>query len=794
MSDPARPLEGVRIVETGNGPGAMAARFLCDLGAEVILVEPPGGCPTRHGDHPSNLVDLGFAVENAGKKSVTIDLAAENGMESLLRLLAAADLWVDRRPAAVALGGQLRPGKVRQEMPGLAIASLTPFGLTGPMRDYLASERVLMAAAGILSRSGSPDRPPLLPPGRLAIRSAAVQAAWCMVLALWNQIEHGVGDHLDISVHDCIVQILDPPLGAIGSAAASAETVVQDRSTFEPYPIFRCADGYVRIVILAVRQWQALRSWLGEPEELSDLALERADVRLGRLETIHPPIASFFSARTAQELVTEGQRRGIPIAPVMDLSSVLDAEHFLERGALAELDLARGLRARTPASLLEIDGRRAGIRERAPDPGEHQELLRSTSQRAATRPLVDRSDRVRPFEGLRVLDLGVIVMGAEAGRLFADQGADVIKVENRSFPDGSRAALSRPMTPRFAAAQRGKRSFGVNLRHEDGRRYLLGLVEGADVLLSNFKPGTMESLGLSADVLQQANPRLVVATSSAMGASGPWSGWGGYGPLVRSVTGLTDLWRYDAQGQEFGDSLTVFPDHVAARVVDTAVVAGLIRRRSSGVGCRVEVAQAEVVLALLADLYVGEALLPGRISPQGNVDPHHAPSGVFRCSGEDEWCVIDVRHDSQWASLVEALGINELDRVGYGEAAARVESRSEIDRLVESWTSLRPSTEVEQHLQSAGVPCGAMRHVKDFSADPQLTARRVFTTVVHPLLSRAVTMENGPCSSEVMADPVCGPAPLQGEHTGDIARDLLGLDDEELAEGVAIGVLQPAAP
>ena len=202
----------------------------------------------------------------------------------------------------------------------------------------------------------------------------------------------------------------------------------------------------------------------------------------------------------------------------------------------------------------------------------------------------------RPLAGVRVLDLGVIVVGAETGRQLADQGAEVIKVENRAFLDGARQ-MDAPgkVSYSFALGNRNKRSLGVNLRSEAGRELFGRLVACSDVVLTNFKPGTLESLGLGYDKLSAINPRIILVESSALGRTGSWSKRMGYGPLVRATVGLTTLWRHPDAPEGFGDDQTVYPDHAAARVGAAGVVAALVDRERTGLGRRIGLAQMETV-------------------------------------------------------------------------------------------------------------------------------------------------------------------------------------------------------
>ncbi len=183
-----------------------------------------------------------------------------------------------------------------------------------------------------------------------------------------------------------------------------------------------------------------------------------------------------------------------------------------------------------------------------------------------------------PLEGIRVLDLGVIVVGADTGRLFGDLGADVVKIEHSAHPDGLRVGKPTSMTQPFAAGHRNKRSIGIDLRSDQGRALAHRLVARSDVVLTNFKPGVAEALGMDYETLRRINPEIVVVDSSAFGPTGPWAKRLGYGPLVRAAVGFTDLWVYPGESETFCDTVTVYPDHVAARIGTLSALALLLRR------------------------------------------------------------------------------------------------------------------------------------------------------------------------------------------------------------------------
>src|SRR4051812_14890170 len=725
-AEPEALLSGVRVVDAAHGKGETCARFLADLGADVIRMEPAGGAHTS-------------SLRNANKRGVTVD------RDRLLALLDTADVWIETGTLGPA------PDVARARNPGLVIVSITDFGQTGEYRDWAGGDAVITAMSGILSRSGLAGREPLLPPPGMASETAAIQAAWAAIVAYWHRLETGCGDHVDFSILEAAMQTLDPTHGAALVSRASGAPATRGRPEPGLYPIFPCVDGHVRVVLLAPRQWRAMRAWLGEPEEFQDERYDAITPRLQAAPRLHRLYAALFAPLTAAAIAAEGQARGVPVAPVLTVPEVLDSPHFAARGTFIDAEVSPGVRARVPSGCLTVDGVRAGFRHRAPEPGEHDADLALPHGR---RPASRRGRPKRPLSGLRVVDFGIIVIGNEIGRLLADQGADVIKVEHRAFPDAARVGYGGTLSPSFVAGSRNKRSFGVNLRTPDGVALLKRLVAGADVVLENFKPGTLDKLGLGYDALRAVNPDLVMLSTNALGSTGPWSGRPGYGPIVRCLSRVTSLWRYPDDPLGFAEPTTIYPDHYGARLCAAAVLTALVRRRRTGAGARLEVAQAELIINQFADVFLGGAERSGTVYP---------------CAGDDEWCVIAPGDDAQRAALRRIAGEHPAE-----------------------WTRTRPPREVMATLQAAGVPAGMMMRPDDHDRDPHLRARGIHREIDQPGLGR-VRLEDGPFRSRTLPPVRIGPAPQHGEHTREICATLLGLSESEIAALLARGVLEVPA-
>jgi crotonobetainyl-CoA:carnitine CoA-transferase CaiB-like acyl-CoA transferase len=784
------PLAGVEVIDLARGPMAVIGRLLADLGAHVTPVTLAG---VTGGDAVGPVVDgvpLGTAISQAGLDQRVIDPSAGDGRQAWEELLAGADILIETtRPGSVA-EVTLDAGAIRQRHPELVITSVSDFGRGHRFSRWQGTGPVYHALTSELSRSGIPDRDPLIPPGDLPYDVAAAQAAVATVTAYIDRLRTGRGDHIDFSVLDGATQALDPPFGMTGSASAGVPLSEQERGRPEArqrYPIIGCADGYVRICVLSRRQWRGMFTWMGEPEEFADAAYDNILVRFGSAALL-AAIGRFFAPQTRADLEVAGQQHGVPTAAVLTLDEALVTDQIKARGFLRPAELAPGLTVPVPAGVVEVDGTRASTltpSQAGPSP------------RLREAPLLGRRGPGRPglpLDGIRVLDFGVIVVGGDTGRILGDLGADVIKVENSAFPDGSRGALSVAMSQGYAAGHRNKRSIGINLRDPEGRELVRRLAADADIVLTNFKPGVIESLGLDYQSLREVNPGIVVIDSSAFGPTGPWSRRLGYGPLVRAAAGFSAQWVYPGEPGTFSDAITVYPDHVCARIGVLAALSLLIRREHTGTGGSASIAQSEVMLShMAADIAARE--LTARGHPGPDEPARDAPWGLFPTAGDDDWIVVTVRGDADWAALCAEIGRPDLlADPALATRAGRDAARDTVDAAVTAWAAGQRAEEAMERLQAAGVPAGAMMRAAELPGWDYYIARRAFRQEVHPYGNEPYIMEDTQVHDEHTAAPPLGQAPLLGEQTAEIAASLLGLGEEEVAALIERGVLEVPPP
>jgi crotonobetainyl-CoA:carnitine CoA-transferase CaiB-like acyl-CoA transferase len=368
----ARPLDGLFVVDASDERGELCGRLLADLGAEVVRLEPPGGGASRRAPPfaPQSGASLAFALRNSDKRGATLALGTPTGRALLDRLLAGADVFVESYPYDEVARLELEPERLLAAHPRLVVTSVSDFGRSGPHARYTGTNLTGFAVGGMMYRSGAAAKPPVLAPGRFAYDSAGTHAALATMLALWQRLRTGRGQHIDVSVQESVSNFSDWSLPQF-----SVTGQIGHRMGAGIYPLFPCADGHVRAIILVKHHWQAMLEWMGRPESLLDPALDTLLGRLVNQKKIDEALKQFFADKKKIDIAVEAQRRGIPVTPLLRPGEVLANEHTAARGTFVELEVAPGESAQFPSGYFEIDGERVGPRERAPAPGEHNREL-----------------------------------------------------------------------------------------------------------------------------------------------------------------------------------------------------------------------------------------------------------------------------------------------------------------------------------------------------------------------------------------------------------------------------------
>jgi len=378
---PDRALEGVTAIECGvAGASAYAGKLLADLGAGVIKVEEPDGDPSRllppfPGGQPHPEKSGTYLYLNCNKQGVTLDLRHPKGQELLRRLVSSADILVhDYPPAEAGLRG-LNYDSFGKSNPALVMASISPFGQTGPYRGYKAYDINVASAGGwawINGWPGHPEMPPLKTYGRQTAYQAGVNAAVAAMGALFARLRSGRGQHIDISAQECIAAILEMTFTIWPYMQMPA--VRWGQRPIHPIDFFQCKDGgWVFALCVEEHQWQALAELMGNPEWTQWEVAANRFVRASNWDALRPFMEEWVSQWTVDDLYRAAQAKRIPFAPASSLSDLLDSEHLKARGFFVEVRHPESGTLKYPGAPYKLSETPWSIRRPAPTLGQHNQ-------------------------------------------------------------------------------------------------------------------------------------------------------------------------------------------------------------------------------------------------------------------------------------------------------------------------------------------------------------------------------------------------------------------------------------
>ena len=390
------------------------------------------------------------------------------------------------------------------------------------------------------------------------------------------------------------------------------------------------------------------------------------------------------------------------------------------------------------------------------------------------------------LQDIRVVELGQLLAGPFCGQLLGDMGADVIKVEPPGAGDPMREWGQGSDKVTWEVIARNKRSVSANLRIPEGQALVRKLIATADVLVENFKPGTLEKWGMAPEVLHADNPALIIARMSGYGQTGPYSDRAGFGGIGEAMGG----WRYivgepdlppSRMGVSIGDTLT-------ASYGCMGILAALHHRDRTGQGQVIDAALYESVLQVMEGL-VPEYDRMGLIRERsGSILKGIAPSNVYSC--KDGPFMIGANKDSLWKRLAEAMGRAELgDDPRYATHLARGENQDELDVLINQWTATLTVDQVDALMIAYSIPAGRVYRAPDMLADPHFAAREAIIEVETERYGK-LKMQSAFPKLSATPSSVRRPAPaVVGQHNAEVYEELLGLGAEALSDLEAVGAI-----
>ena len=783
-----RPL---RVLELGGGvSAAYAAKLLGDHGADVVKVEPPDGDPTRrrgpfHEDVEDPEQSGTFLALNVNKRGACLDFASRGGRRELDNLIGWADILVHNEPRSKAVELGLDPSTLEAAHPQLVTLSITPFGITGPYRDYRGTELIVANAGGWANLCPGTHSEPGLPPLKVFGHQCAMMAGTAgamTALALAREARRsGVGEHIDLSEQEYVASVLE---GGIPSYAYRGAVLnrVHQRGLI-PWRIFEAKDAPIFLVCPEQDQWERLVEFMGNPDWAALEVFADMQSRVENQDLVHQLVQEFVGERNCWELYHEGQKHRICIAPVTNYPEFAANEHLRARRFFTTVDHAGvGSLEHLASPVLTTSGR-APVRRPSPWLGEHNdEVLGRFEPRDTNVP----TKPTLPLEGVRVVDLTWVWAGTFGSMNLAHLGAEVIHIESAKRPDlyrrtavmRSDEVLTLNQSGMFNQWNQGKRGVAVDLGTEQGIEVVKDFVRVSDVVTQNFATGVMERLGLGYDVLRGINPRIIMASISGYGQSGPYRDYMGYGPATSPLTGISAVTGYVGGGpEEVGVSM---PDPNAGITAALAVVSALERRDETGVGDHLDVSLFESSAAYGVEAWMQYAFNGTQPERAGNRDPCMAPHGCFPCQGDDRWVAIACASDAEWQTLAGLIDPALVGDARFESLASRKANEAALEEVVAAWTRQQDRWQVTATLQSAAIAAFPTFTCKDIVEDPHLNARGYIERLVHPEVgARAHT--GIPWRLARRQNGVRMPAPCLGADTEQVLRDTLGYDEARIA-------------
>jgi crotonobetainyl-CoA:carnitine CoA-transferase CaiB-like acyl-CoA transferase len=771
-------LSGIRVLDLAGTLGAYCTRLLADAGADVVKVEPPDGDELRRRPpflrgEPDRERSLSFAYYHANKRGVVVDVAQPEGLRVLEELGASCDVAVlsptPRRPVA---GFDPDRGQLSWAAPETVVCVITPFGLTGPYRNWRATQFTSAALSGVMYAQGPEPGPPVVIPGLQLYAHVGTNAAIAILAALRARPSAG-GQLIDISAHEVLSASYFDLYEYTSAQAINRRREVTGIAGGR----LPCRDGMVEFGAATAKQWWGLVELLGRPEALLDPALTHPWVQAQRADALMQVITPIVAAMSQEQFIERGQELGVPCTPVNTIGDFTRDSQPRSRGFFVPLRSqvigtveAPGAPFRSTHPVLAL--------YRRPAP-----LLAGDD--AADIALQWRTARPAPpasaaLAGIRVISFGTAIAGAWSGTVLADLGADVVKLEGPERPDNLRRFPPRGWPPvhepsgadtsvMFAYFNRSTRSLALDMKDPALVELFLRLVGVCDVIVENFGPGVMDRWGVGYDQLVAANPRIILLSLSGFGhAAGPRSHSLAYGSTVATFSGLTQAWRY-VNGTHF--------DYVSEALGVFGVLAALAARDRTGLGTHLDLAEVEAAACVMGELML-DFLANGRDSqPVGNRVPGSVLSEVVACLGDDQWLAVELEDAGDWDRLAELLDRADLRDATMppGESA-----RAEMTASLARWARPLTVQQAARQLQRLGLAAGPVQNVEDVTLDPQHRERRFFYEMHHPDLGTGEYP--APVHHLAKTPPrVSRRTPRLGEHNVEVLTEWLGMSEAEAA-------------
>ncbi|NOT55216.1 MAG: CoA transferase [Deltaproteobacteria bacterium] len=779
----ASALEGVRIIELAQGiAGPYTGMLLAEQGAEVIKVEPPQGDRARG--------TPGFHVWNRSKRSVAADLTTSDGKALVQQLLATADVVIlDTQPGEEHPLG-LSYETLAQTHPRLVYCHLPAFGSKGPHAQRYPDDTLVAALSGLLGSQWSHRDGGVHLVIPIASYGAAFVACSSITAALYERARSGKGQKIEVSwlagafamqtgtilFHPDLMRLFSSRMNPLGPIPC--------------YRLYKAADDWLFIACGNTTFWNKFCLAVEKLEWVSDPRYEKAPwgILPENREELANNIAAIMATKSREEWLRILRENDVPCAPVTSRQEFIDWRQTIHNGMRVEIqdpELGKTVQMGIPVRLSDTPGE---IKGPAPRLGEDTKTVVESLKQVSTGIEQVNTSRIpstqhpapnTPLQNVLVLDFASYIAGTLGPMVLAQLGANVIKVETfqgdafRSFGFG------------FLGWNQGKRGLAVNLGSPEGREVVYDLVRKADVVVENLRPGATTRYGIDYDTLSKLNSRLIYATVTAFGSTGPDHDQPGFDPLLQSRSGLM---RAQGGHEHPPFYLTCgVCDYAAALLTAYGVTAALYARDRSGKGQRVETALLNASMAVQSGSFI---FYDGRPDLENGGPDLWGTGALYRIYPTANNSLSLTIHDAtHWQALCQVLAHAGLER-RYSFATARQEqAEGELAVLLAEIFVTKPTDEWIAVLDKAGVPCAPILPLPQLFSDDHIAANDLIATHTHQQWGEV--RQTG-LLAKFSRTPATLPyvAPLLGQHTAAVLQEVAGYGEEQIARLVKMGAIK----
>ena len=783
-----QPLDGIRVLDLSSPIGAYCTRILADLGADVVLIEPPDGDPLRRlGPYKSGLegpdTSLTFSYYHANKRGLTLDQGETDDRDTLRQLGASADVIVISPSARHPLWGfDWETRELDWAASDSIVCSITPFGVTGPYQKRPATHLTAFAHSGAMFAIGDRGTPPVAIPFQQHWHLASIHGAICVLAALGSRDSVG-GQFIDMSAQEVAVSnMLDyESYDAIGLQPASRAIM----AGIPPTGTWRCRDGIVDIAAHQERHWEAFLTLVDHPDSLSEPSLCDMTLRRQIFDGLTDIIAELLVVRSVDELVSTGQAVGLPICAFNTPKQFVGDPQLAARDFFIDVGSDETGPIRSPGPGARTTPRLFEVQRPAPQRDEHADEIRGESR--APLELRPTGSTTQALEGVRVLTLGAFVAGNTVGGILASLGATVAKVEPRSRPEVLRSAgynsadrlafepSGVPASPMNATLTRGMKGLALEMGRPEGRDLFRRLAAEADVVIENFGAGVMPGWGCGFDDLVAVNPDLIMVSLSGYGRTGPRASHLAYASNISNFAGLSSVWTTAGR----------FTDYVAGANAVLAVLAARIHSAQTGESVHIDAAQIECFAAMAASMFLDPLVNGGDEEAARNHSEGALLTHVFPGLGDDQWACVEVRDVAEWNEVCDLVGRPELCTE---DAVAAEENATVLQEAISNWAAPQTVHTAAHRLTRRGVPAAAVQDPEGYYNDPQLHHRH-FPLILDQRELGMIQHPGSPHRLSKTPGKFTGSSPRLGEHTREILTDWISLDSTEIDQLIDSGVL-----